>query len=147
MASDGDTALQTIALQKSDSPGVYEGSFTTGDTGRYVLRLVATYAAGSDLGDDELYLTVGQSNMETERIARDDLRLRAIANRSAGLFAALTALPDIVDQLIETLAGAGDTSSDPVATITPLHSFPLGFAAMVTLLTSEWLLRRRWQLR
>ena len=55
----------------------------------------------------------------------------------------LAGLPDLVDQLVRLTP---DATTAAGLTMVPLYHFPILFVLFVTAMTSEWSLRRRWQL-
>jgi len=141
----GDAGKKSVALQPTPTAGVYEGAFAPDKAGAYTLRFTAADPSGKELGSDDLPLVVAQTNLEAERIARDDQTLRAIADRSHGRYAELAGLPDVIDLIIARAAGLADAPKNP--TIVRLYDFTLGFLLFVSLLTAEWFLRRHWQLQ
>ena len=144
--ADGNRAAnRTISLKPTPTAGVYTGTVQPASSGSYTLRFAAADATGKELGTDELPLTVVQWDIEAERIARDDLRLSAIANRSGGRYVQLAALPDVLDVIIDRDRDLDEAPSSP--TTFRLHDFTLGFLAFVGLVTIEWFLRRSWQLQ
>jgi hypothetical protein len=134
-----------IALQAADSPGVFEGKIAPEDAGDFLLQLIATDEKGAALGTDELPLHALPASAERDQTARNDVLLHAIADRSRGQFIELTALPELVDSLLARQHQQADPL--PGDTVQPLYNFPAMFVAFVLLLTVEWILRRRWQLR
>jgi len=143
-AADGGEGGQTVPLSPISGAGLFEGTFRPQREGDYRLRFSAADAAGQTLGTDELPLTVGPHRPETDRLARDDALLRSIADRSGGRFANISALPDLIDKIIDRRR----SRSVPAGTgkLLRLYNFPLLFMATATVLTAEWMLRRRWQL-
>ena len=98
------------------------------------------------LGSDELPLTVAAHSKETDRLARQSELLRTLAAaREGGRYAELSALPEIVDTLVQRSQRL--TVPLPAAAIYPLYNFPVLFFVLVGLLSAEWLLHRRWQLQ
>ena len=136
-------------------PGIYEATCRPGKPGKYILAVSAADAKGKPLGTDELPLTVSGRTRETERLARDGQRLRAIARRGAGeesapaglvgRYVELSALPEVVDDLRQRQRA--QAWSGPPPRVYPLYNFPLLFFLFVAFLTAEWLLRRNWQLQ
>ena len=80
-----------------------------------------------------------------DRLARDDETLKKIAAESHGKFAELSALPEILDKIINqyTRGPAAQAESKQYN----LYNFTLLFIIFVVLLTAEWALRRNWQLQ
>ena len=71
--------------------------------------------------------------------------LEAIAEATKGRYAELSALPDVIDEIIarqkDRLLPAARPSQHR------LYNFPLLFLVFVGLLTAEWILRRSWRLQ
>jgi uncharacterized membrane protein len=141
--TEGSTA--TLPLTPGSSLGVLVGRIDPQPPGRYTLRAVAMDAAGAQIAADEMPLGVGGQSGETERLARDDALLRRVAEQSGGQVADLSALGQLVDQLIDRYRNPA--ADRPFGRTYRLYHFPLLLAAFVVLLTVEWVLRRRWQLR
>jgi hypothetical protein len=59
----------------------------------------------------------------------------------------ISGLPDLIDKIVQRMKDRGQLDEPAGASITPLFNFPILFVAFVALLTTEWLLRRRWHLR
>ncbi|NBB95587.1 MAG: hypothetical protein GVY16_07580 [Planctomycetes bacterium] len=136
---------ETLTLVAGDGGGTYRGDWTPKEAGEYVLRLAAVSSRDEQLGTDELPVTVERRSRELQRLARNDELLRDLAVNSAGQYADITGLPDLLDNIIDRqrqLAGP-----PPKATVHRLYHFPLLFIAFVAMLTGEWVLRRRWQLQ
>jgi len=144
-ADDPAAAPETIALSPSRAGGVFEASYRPPDAGNYNVKVTALDSAGVPLGTDELALHVAPHSAEMDRLERNEAMLEEIAQRSRGRYADIFALPDIVKQLAErhrsrsAPPGHGQTIR--------LYNFPLLLVVFVTLLTVEWVLRRRWQLQ
>lgn len=134
-----------IAMEPTASSGIFEGTISPPDSGTYTLKFSAVSKAGQPLGADELPLVVASQNIETDRLARDEANLQAIATRSHGLYADIRGLPDVIDRIIDRSRGLSDAPRSPE--IRPLYSFPIGFLLFVGLVTVEWSLRRKWQLQ
>ena len=109
--------------------------------------VTATDAAGQRLGADSQPLIVAELSKEMDRLGRDDALLEMLADKTRGRKVDISALPDLIDQIVQRLAGRGQLNQPEPAAITPLFNFPILFIAFVGLLTGEWLLRRRWHLR
>ena len=97
------------------------------------------------MGQDELPLKVVALGLETQNVALDADRLRALAGRSKGRCRELRNLPDVVDEIIARSVGLA--SAPRQATVVRLYDFTLGFLLFVALLAAEWMARRHWQLQ
>jgi uncharacterized membrane protein len=151
---------ETVTLSFQQSSGLFTGTYRPRKEGQYVLRAVAAPGAAGPaapagpgvadaagqktLASDELPLSVWPQSTELDKLARDEARLQMIAKVTGGRYADVTALPEIIDQIVDrqrTLAAPA-----PKGTTHVLYNFPLLFLVFVALLTGEWLLRRSWQL-
>ncbi len=135
-----------IALEAvKDDRGLYQATHRPSRSGGFVLTVTAADAKGAALGSDELKLTVAPHSRESDRLARDAKTLKAVAEATKGRYAELSALPDVIDEIIarqkDRLLPAARPSQHP------LYNFPLLFLVFVGLLTAEWLIRRNWQLQ
>lgn len=140
-----DAPEQRLVLEPADEPGHYAATWTPQQAGAVELSLSARSARDEALGKDLLPVVVEAASKEMEQLARNDALLRDLAVVTGGRYADLTALPDVIDDLIDRqrrLAGP-----PPRPDIHRLYHFPVLFIAFVVLLTAEWLLRRRWQLQ
>jgi len=144
LASAPDIVVATVPLAAIGDGGQFSSTYEPTAGGAYILRFIASDAAGAPVAADELPLAVLTRGGELDRIARDDLLLADIARRSGGRSGDLAALTDLIDHLS---ARAERPDVPHAATVVPLHSLPIGLTAMISLLTLEWILRRRWQLR
>lgn len=137
-------ALQ-VALSPAAEAGIYSASVRPAVGGKYTVTITAGDKSGETLGSDELPLIVAAHSKETDRLARNDAVLQAIAKARDGRYVELAALPDVVDELIRRRAASMPPA--PPAKQYSLHNFTLLFLAFVALLTTEWILRRNWQLQ
>jgi hypothetical protein len=124
---------------------LYEAQFPAPPSGQYTMEFSAADKDGKALGADTLPLTVLGRNLESEKLSRDTDLLKAIAAQSKGQFAELSALPDVIDQIVQR--SRNRLVPPPAAQSISLYNFPLLFVLFVGLLTAEWLLRRNWQLQ
>ena len=142
--------------QAESGAGVYEADHAPAEPGTYTLTVSAMDAKGARLGSDKLTVTVAAHSKETERLARNDKLLKAIAEAGRGRYDELAAMPDVIDRIIARQAGR--LRPAPRATEYGLYNFArvgnddsydflLLFIVFVALLTAEWLIRRRWQLQ
>ncbi|MCY2932287.1 MAG: glutamine amidotransferase [Planctomycetota bacterium] len=143
--ADGTGEKQTLDLDATGEPGVFAGKWSSAREGAWRLELSAADEAGP-LGLDSLPLFVAGPLPEMDNLARDDRTLRRLAEAKGGRLAELSDLEGLVTALIERgkqVAAPPDASRG----IHRLYHFPSLFLGFVALITAEWLLRRRWQLR
>ena len=90
-------------------------------------------------------MVVAPYSKETDRLARAGRVLAAVAERTGGRSIELSRLPDVIDALIQRQQSR--LLPAPMAVERSLYNFTLLFLVFVGLLTTEWLLRRNWQLQ
>jgi hypothetical protein len=93
------------------------------------------------LAAEEVTLEVGRLNLEFERLDLDEKMLADIAAATGGRYVPLSA----ADHLIEQLDRSQRKKAVPVEQ--PLYWPPGFWALFVGILTGEWILRRRYELR
>lgn len=124
-----------------DEPGVYSAVFTPSQDGVYRATVRATFPAGSARSvEASTSILVGGVDAEMAEPWRHDAALARIAEESGGALVAEADL-DTLPGLVEAAAGA------PELRETEIWHSPWAFALLIALLTAEWTLRRRWQLR
>jgi len=97
-----------------------------------------------------LPINVSAGSAELDNLTRNDKLLRKIAFATRGRFADISAFPDLLDQIIaEQTSADGLDSNSQTATVAGrtrrLYNFPILFILFVIFLTTEWILRRKWQ--
>ncbi|MCK4627234.1 MAG: hypothetical protein KAV00_18115, partial [Phycisphaerae bacterium] len=134
-----------VTLNPSAGAGMYGASYRPTTGGKYIVTITAKDKNGEIIGTDQLPLIVAAHSKETDRLARNDVTLRAIAKIRDGRYVELTKLPEVVDELIRQRAASMPPA--PPEKQYSLYNFTLLFLAFVALLTTEWILRRNWQLQ
>ena len=135
---------QRVELTRRPGGNLYQADLTPADQGPFTVTVAAKDASGQLLGSDKLPLVLAAASTETEQLARNDDLLRRIAEVSGGEFADIAMLPELVDGIVRRrLEVAGPP---PRPGIYRLYHFPTFLAALVCLLTAEWVLRRHWRL-
>ncbi|MFI5379207.1 MAG: glutamine amidotransferase [Tepidisphaerales bacterium] len=140
--------------------GLYDCSIPNPDKGDWVAVLTAT-KDGKPLGTQELKFTVIPPAEEMLKLAANPALLKTIAQDTQGFYYELAQLPTLIDQLIRqrpplearaesvSLANTfrtllflvGSKPDWPTKYDLPMQAF-----LVLMLLTTEWILRRRWQL-
>ena len=123
--------------------GLFDAVFKPAKPGALRIKVTAKDVAGRELGSDELPLAVALHSAEMDRLARDDDLLRRLAARSDGVYENISRLPEMIDRIVERSQAA---TAPPKPRIIRLYEFTVLFLLFVALLTTEWLLRRSWQL-
>ncbi len=134
-----------VTLNPSAGAGMYGASYRPATDGKYIVTITAKDKNGEIIAADQLPLIVAAHSKETDRLARNDVTLRAIAKLRDGRYVELTKLPEVVDELIRQRAAS--MPAPPPEKQYSLYNFTLLFLAFVALLTTEWILRRNWQLQ
>jgi len=143
----GDGKAETLPLSPRMGDRLFETEYRPPREAKYNVEIVALDSAGSRLGSDSQELLVVPYSKEMDRLGRNDGLLQLIAERTEGRKVDLAGVPDLVDQIVQRQKGKGKLDDADQAEIVPLFHFPLLFGAFIVLLTMEWLLRRRWNLR
>jgi uncharacterized membrane protein len=112
----------------ADSPGLY--------------RITVQARRGdTSLGTAERWISVGGVDREFADPRLNEAWMRRVARASGGRYVRAGEAAQVVDWLSETAA------TDATPERRDLWHEPLAFAAIVALLSAEWILRRRWGLR
>jgi uncharacterized membrane protein len=162
MTNTDDHKTKTLSLSPADSqPGMYELIVPNPDKGSYTMDVVAT-KDGKELGRQKLSFTIIPPADEMLKIAANPKLLADIANETHGYHYELGQFPQLIDQLIRNDPQFGL----PQERMVPLDNFvrlvPEGLGLrpewnkkydlpsqgllILSLLVTEWFLRRRWQL-
>lgn len=128
----------------SNGRGLFEGLYRPAKEGKYTLIATAVDGDKQPLGSDQLPLRVDQHLLEMDRLARNDASLKLIAEKSGGMFADLSGLPDLVDRIVERQK-THVVAAPPTRNVL-LYNFTFLFIVFVAFLTGEWICRRKWQL-
>lgn len=144
-AGPSEQPTQVAMMRSQAGEGLYEATFRPARPGRYAVTVTALDKAGTKMADDELPVVVAPYARETDRLARDAKTLDAIAERSGGRYVELSRLPDVIDEIIQRQQSR--LLPAPAAVERRLYDFTLLFLIFVGLLTTEWMLRRNWQLQ
>ena len=120
--------------------GHYRGTFEPRAAGRYE-AVVEARLDELTLASAKLFAEVGRPNLEFERLDLDEKMLTAIATTSGGRYVPLIA----ADRLIDQLDRAEQKKTEYVES--RLYWPPGFWVIFVGILTTEWILRRKYQLR
>jgi len=143
---DGQETVQPLALVPGP-PGNYAGSFEPKRSGSYEIiveaRLGATGPAVSAarLLAETIKVEVGRPNLEFDRLDLDEKMLGRIASATGGRYWHLST----ADRLLDELDRKEQTRR--LMLEQPLYWPPLFMTLVVGLLTTEWAIRKRYQLR
>jgi hypothetical protein len=139
LGPDGQT-LETSLVPVIGPAGNYQVAYEPELSGRY--EIVVSAAVGeTTLKAEMLQIDVGRANLEFDRLDLDEKTLVAIAGDTGGTYAHVTT----ADRLIDRLRRRHDKRQ--VEYEFPLSWPPLLWVVFMLALTTEWILRRRFQLR
>jgi len=131
----------TITLSPTLGPaGRYETTFQPGASGAYAVEVSADLA-GKILKAEQVLAEVGRSSLEFERLDLDDKMLRQIAEAGGGRYEHLTT----ADALLDTLDR--QQSKNTMTFQRRLWYPPVIWLLLIGTLTTEWTLRRLFQLK
>jgi hypothetical protein len=132
---------ERVALSPAPGPsGHYTGTFEPRAAGQYEL-IVEARLGELTVASEKILAEVGRANLEFEKLDLDERTLSAIATAAHGQYVHLSTADHLIDRL---------DRSQRKKTVFVEHRFywPPGFwALLVGVLTTEWILRRRYQLR
>jgi hypothetical protein len=132
--------LHAARSRDADDKGVFIGQFRSDVPGVYRIRAQARNGA-SALGSATASMLIGGSDPEMTDPRLNQQVLQRLALRSGGRLIAATDGAAIADRLRAAVPAAH------LAVTRDVWHTGWSFAAILTLLVAEWLLRRRWGLR
>lgn len=135
----GNTERVSLAPVPGPS-GHYAGVLEPRLAGRYEI-VVQSRLGDLSLGSEKLPIEVGRPNLEFERLDLDEKTLAAIASSTGGRCVSLSAADYFIDQLRH------DRQKKTLIVERQLYWPPAVWTLFVALVTAEWILRRRYQLR
>lgn len=135
---------QEVTLSAGREQGAFAGIYQPTEPGKYRVKVIAVDSHGLTLGIDELHVTVAPHQSEMDRLGRDVQTLQMIGQTSSGMYADISRLPELVDEIIHRQASR--SGGPQQAQDVPLYNFTILFLLFAGLITVEWLLRRNWQL-
>jgi uncharacterized membrane protein len=120
--------------------GHFGGAIEPQSAGAYEVKVEARLGE-VNLTSDKIPLEVGRPNLEFERLDLDEKLLERIAADAGGRYVPLSTADHLVDQFDRTQRKRTEHIERPLC-------WPPGFWALfVVVLTTEWMLRRKYQLR
>lgn len=130
-----------VKLTSAAGPGGnYDGSFEPQAAGSYEIALQARLGPQL-LSGGKMAVEVGRPSLEFEKLDLDDRMLRQIASASGGRYLHVTTADHLTEHLDRALRKRRQYRQQP------LYWPPLFWLLFVGVLTTEWILRRRFQLR
>ncbi len=135
----GDT--DRLALSAVPGPsGHYAGAIEPRLAGRYDVAVEARLGELA-LNSQKVSVEVGRPNLEFERLDLDEKMLAAIAAGAGGRYVPLSAADHFIDQLSRS------KHKKTVIVERQLYWPPAVWTLFVVIVTAEWIMRRRYQLR
>lgn len=134
-------AIDKITLIPRPGPGGhYTASYEPRFSGALEIEVSAELEQET-LKAEPLFIEVGRPYLEFERLDLDEKTLARIADDTGGRYAHISAADYLVDQLNQA------QRKKQILVEQPLFWPPLFWALFVAVVTAEWILRRRFQLR
>lgn len=142
--SEGRSAV--VPLERSaDRPGTYLGSYTPDESGLYAVTVRASANASgmrsTEIDRAELHVQVGNPSREFDRLQLDETTLQAIADASGGRYVHVARAERLFDMLVN------EQQAQRILLEQRLYSPPLFWLVCIGLITTEWLLRRKYRLK
>lgn len=136
-----DKRFHRVPLEAQPGPaGNFGGKYQPADAGRY--ELTADAKSNEDqFTSDKISVEVGRTNLEFERLDLDEKMLSAIASATGGRYVSLAAADRLIEQLDRV------ERKKTVQVEYRLYWPPGCWLLFVVVLTTEWVLRRKYQLR
>ncbi|MBN2476845.1 MAG: VWA domain-containing protein [Pirellulales bacterium] len=130
-----------VVLSVAVGPGGhYAGTFEPATAGAYEITVEAKIG-DQTLTAEKMVVEVGRPNLEFERLDLDDKMLAQIASDTGGRYVHVTTADYLVEQLDRSQQNRREYLT------VQLYWPPLLWLVFVGVLTAEWILRRRFQLR
>lgn len=121
--------------------GHYSGTFEPTVAGSYEIEVTAQIGEKAVTCQEKLKIEVGRPNLEFEKLDLDEKTLSKIAAEARGRYVHITTSDHLIDQLDSTVR------KREVDLQTKLYWPPIFWLLFVGVVTTEWVLRRRFQLR
>lgn len=130
-----------IELSPQAGPaGHYGATFDPKASGQYEFTLEARLGE-STLSSEKVMFEVGRQYLEYEKLDLDDKMLARIASDTKGRYFHITTADSLLDQLDRAKRKHSELIEQP------LYSSPICWILFVVVLTTEWVLRRKYHLR
>jgi len=134
-------AFDKVTLVSTPGPGGhYSASYEPRFHGTLEIEVLAELE-NDKLTAEKIIIEVGRPYLEFEKLDLDEKTLTQIAADTGGRYSHITAADHLIDQLNQA------ERKKRIYVEQPLFWPPLFWAAFVAILTTEWVLRRRFQLR
>jgi uncharacterized membrane protein len=137
----GRPAQVALSATTGGTGGHYTGVFEPREPGRYQIMVEAKVADELVKIESPLLADVSRPNLEFEKLDMDEKMLTRIASDTGGRYMHITTADHLLDQLDRT------QRKKKLYFEKPLYWPPLFWLLFVASLTTEWVLRKRFQLR
>ena len=135
---------KTLALAlEPGAVGVYQTELDPPDPGQYKV-VVEARKEGKRLGVQEVEFTVGRPNQEFDRLSIDRVLLKKLAAATGGEYYEPANFGDLVERLRSLTIKEDIHREFGIQTVPGL--FGILFGVFLAIVTSEWLLRKYYQL-
>ncbi|WP_035359013.1 glutamine amidotransferase [Edaphobacter aggregans] len=122
-----------------ETPGKYTALWNAEKPGGYLAEIMATdNASKQELGRDTLTFRREDGVAENFHTEQNRQLLQLLSNETSGRYWEPNAIKDLPNNISYSEAGIS------VRTTNPLWNMPTVFLVLLSLLSAEWLLRRRW---
>jgi uncharacterized membrane protein len=136
----GGRAEKVVLTPVAGPSGHYGGSIEPSAAGAYEVTVSARFGE-TNLTTEPIPVEVGRLNLEFEKLDLDEKMLQGIAKATGGRYVPLATADHLIDQLDRQQKKRTEYVEQRLY-------WPPGFwAIFVVVLTAEWILRRRYQLR
>lgn len=130
-----------VAMSPEPGPaGHYSGSFDPKEPGKYTI-IVEAAVGEANLKAETIQVEVGRPNLEFEKLDLDEKLLARIASDTGGRYVHVSTSDHLIEQLNRT------QRIKRLFFEKPLYWPPLLWTLFVAALTTEWVMRKRFQLR
>ena len=132
---------ERVELASVPGPGGhYSGTFEPQTSGSFEIEIEATLG-DKKLTAEKITIEVGRPNLEFEKLDLDEKMLGRIAADTGGRYVHITTADNLIDQLDRT------QQKKRITFERQLYWPPLFWLLFVGVLTTEWILRKKFQLR
>jgi uncharacterized membrane protein len=140
ITSPGGKTVSVALAPEAGTAGHYDAVFDPTSPGAYLFE-VSAKLGDATLTTDKLAAEVGRRNLEFEKLDLDDKLLARLATYTKGQYFHISSADLLLDQLDRSKRNRSEFSEGK------LYNPPLFWALFVGILSLEWILRRKYQLR
>ncbi|HID23906.1 MAG TPA: hypothetical protein EYP14_16110, partial [Planctomycetaceae bacterium] len=139
----GDRKIRVPLVREADRAGAYVARFIPRHSALYHVEVTARLPDGTvpPKGQQTIQIQVGRPSAEFDRLDLDEATLQGIAAATGGQYVHVARAGRLLESLVN------EQRARRVLLEQPLYNPPLFWALCVGLVTTEWLLRRKYRLR